>query len=83
MLPLRLVKTANEEATRISEGADVLLHGTKILNNLILPWRFSDRTICACSYFASVGAAEELRWIRMRFIGVVKTATKKHSGGLP
>jgi Transposase IS4 len=77
MLRLRLVKTAEEESTHIHEGADGLLHGTKILKFLILPWQFSDRMVCADSYFASVGAAEELRRMRMRFIGVVKTATKK------
>jgi Transposase IS4 len=78
MLRLRLVKTAEEEATHTMEGADGLLHGTKILKYLILPWQFSDRMVCADSYFASVGAAEEFRRMRMRFIGVVKTATKQY-----
>jgi Transposase IS4 len=60
IVQFRLVKRAEEEATQISEGADGLLHGTKILKYLIQPWQFSDRMIYADSYFASVGAAEEL-----------------------
>jgi hypothetical protein len=59
------VKTAEEEATHISEGADGLLYGTKILKYLVQPWQFFDRMIYADSYFASVGAAEELRRMRM------------------
>jgi Transposase IS4 len=33
--------------------------------------------VCADSYFASVGAVEELMQSKMRFIGVIKTATRK------
>jgi hypothetical protein len=33
--------------------------------------------VCADSYFSSVGAVEELRQMNLRFIWVVKTATKK------
>lgn len=78
MLRLKLVKTAVEEATtRTEEHDDNLLHGTEILMMLIEPWNYSDRIVCADSYFASVMAATELLKIKMRFIGVVKTATKK------
>jgi hypothetical protein len=48
----------------------------KILKYLILPWQFYDRI--ACAGFVSVGAVEVLRRMKMRFIGVVKTATKQY-----
>ena len=42
-----------------------------------MPWANTDRIVCADSYFAAVSAAEEL-WERgLRFIGVIKTATRK------
>jgi hypothetical protein len=55
-----------------------LLHGIKVMKELIEPWSFSERMVCADSYFASVAAAEELMKFRFRFIGVVKTATKRY-----
>jgi Transposase IS4 len=73
---LRLVKTGEEEAFHATESADGLLDGTKILKYLIMSWDFSDRMVCADSYVASVGASEELQQMRMRLLGVVKTATK-------
>ena len=36
-----------------------------------------DRIVCADSYFASLTAAEELWNHGLRFIGVIKTATRK------
>ena len=42
-----------------------------------MPWANTDRIICADSYFASVPAAEELWKHGIRFIGVIKTATRK------
>ena len=36
-----------------------------------------DRIVCAVSYFASVPSAEEIWKHRLRFIGVIKTATQK------
>jgi Transposase IS4 len=78
MIRLKLVKTAEEERTHTQEGNDGLLHGTIILKFLISPWTFSHRMICADSYFASVGAAKELLRCGLRFIGVVKTATKQY-----
>lgn len=86
MLQLKLVKTLveqqNEEDLSIEETdrareQDGVLHGTKVLKELIAPWAQSDRLICADSYFASVGAVEELARMRLRFIGVVKTATRR------
>ena len=78
MIRLKLVKTGTEEAANsIVEDENGHLHGTKVLLSLILPWANSDRIVCADSYFASVGAAETLKRIGLRFIGVVKTATKQ------
>ena len=82
MMRLKLVKTAEEEAThRDVDLADGMLHGTKILLFLVGPWLNSDRTTVGDSYFASVGAACTLDERGMGFIGVVKTATKKFPMG--
>jgi hypothetical protein len=76
LLRLKLVKTAEEEQQHTTEDDNGLLHGTVVLKQLLEPWFYSDRIVCADSYFASVGAAKELLKYRLRFIGVVKTATK-------
>jgi hypothetical protein len=56
-----IVKTATEaEALGATEDESGLLHGTKVLKELIEPWAFTNRMVCANSYFASVGTAEEL-----------------------
>jgi hypothetical protein len=60
------------------ENSDGLAHGTSILKYLMLPWANSGRGLCADSYFASVASAEEMMRLGIRFIGVVKTATKKY-----
>ena len=82
MLCLRLVTTAEESCIQDAVEDKVeetkLLHGTQVLKGLVLPWENSDRVVCADSYFASVGAAEELKRIGLRFIGVVKTATRRY-----
>jgi hypothetical protein len=78
MMRLKLVKTAEEEAThQQAEGTNGMLHGTKILLFLVGPWLNTDRTTVGDSYFASVGAACTLDERGMGFIGVVKTATKR------
>ena len=77
MLRLKLVKTAEEEGAHLEEAGEGLNHGTKVLKYLVTPWAHTDRIVCADSYFASVSTAEELQKIGLRFIGVVKTATKK------
>ena len=59
------------------ESEDGILHGARILIFLVDPWAYSGRTVVGDSYFASVGAAEELANINLGFIGVVKTATKR------
>ena len=45
------------------------------------PWGYSDQIIVAGSYFASVPAAIRLYGIGLRFIGVLKTATKEYPMG--
>jgi hypothetical protein len=79
MLRLKLVKGVDlpgveEEVFGANETS--LLHGTNVLKQVVAPWFGSNRIVCADSYFASVGAAEELFRNGLRFIGVVKTATR-------
>ncbi|KAI2511132.1 Transposase IS4 [Fragilaria crotonensis] len=80
MLRLKLVKGANLPGVEDKEFADnsnSMLHGTRVLKHLVSPWFGSHRIVCAAdSYFASVGAANELFRNGLRFIGVVKTATR-------
>ena len=82
MLQLALVKGGASvyENVLAGDGAndgEILNHGTLVLKKLLVPWFQSGRLICADSYFSSVGAVEELGQVGLRFIGVVKTATKK------
>jgi hypothetical protein len=60
MLRLKVVKgkTATEDDGDYNEQ---LLHGTKILKELVLPWWWTDRIVCADLYFSSVGTAMELQ----------------------
>jgi hypothetical protein len=76
---LKLVKSkpAREEGDEGSSSNNHLLLGTRILKELLAPWAWTNQIVCADSYFASVGAALELRQIGLGFIGVVKTATKR------
>jgi hypothetical protein len=56
-----------------------MLHVTVVLYRLVKPWySISNRIVCAYSYFASFEAAIHLRGRGLRFIGVVKTATRKY-----
>ena len=43
-----------------------------------MPWMHSDRVVCGDSYFASVPAARMTMRYGMRFIGVVKSATRQY-----
>ena len=75
---LILVKTATEQAANsIHEDEDGMLHGTKVLAELVSSWAHADRIVCGDSRFASVGAAEALKALGLCFVGVVKTATKR------
>ena len=77
MLRLKIVKTAEEENASAEADDDGNNHGTNVLKFLVEPWVRTDRCICADSYFASVNAVTVMRTMGLRFIGVVKTATKK------
>ena len=84
MIRLKLVKTTDEQ-TREQEEAAVqneednqgLLHGAVVMKELVLPWLHTDRIVCGDSYFASVPAALMISRYGMRFIGVVKSATRQ------
>ena len=77
MLRLKIVKTAEEENASAEADDDGNNHGTNVLKFLVEPWVRTDRCICADSYFALVNAVTVMRTMGLRFIGVVKTATKK------
>jgi Transposase IS4 len=57
---------------------DGYLHGCNVLYYLVKPWANTDAVVVADSYFASVSAAIRLKSIGLRFIGVIKTATKEY-----
>ena len=80
MLRLKLVKNteAEEDGSHENESNQGLIHGCIVLKELVEPWYYTARTVCADSYFASVSTATELLRLGLRFIGVVKTATKKY-----
>lgn len=78
MLRLRLVRTAEEDHAHLNETDSGLLHGTQVLKDLVSPWAQTSRIVCADSYFASVTSALELEKMGLRFIGVIKTATRQY-----
>ena len=77
MIQLKIVKTAEEENASAVTEDDGNNHGTNVLKFLVEPWVRTDCCECADSYFASINAVTVLRMMGLRFIGVVKTATKK------
>ena len=74
---LKIVKTAEEENASAVTDDDGNNHGTNVLKFLVEPWVRTDHCVCADSYFASTNAVTVMRMMGLRFIGVVKTATKK------
>ena len=62
MLQLNLVKNIQEEVKaelrQESGNGDDLIHGCKVLKELIEPWYHTHRVVCADSYFASVSTAK-------------------------
>ena len=76
MIRLKIVKTAEEENTSVVTEDDGNNHGTNVLKFLVEPWVRTDCCVCVDSYFASVNAVTVLRMMGLRFIGVVKMATK-------
>ena len=76
MMQLKLVKTSYGEDIHSPEEHNGLLHGTKVMLNLLQPWVNKQRhVVSADSYFASVQACDDLNKRGLRFIGVAKTAT--------
>jgi Transposase IS4 len=59
-----------------SEGS-TLNHGTQVLLGLLRPIANTDQVVVADSYYASVQSARELWKIKLRLIGVLKTATRQ------
>ena len=81
ILQLKLVKNIQEEVKAElgleSSNGDDLIHGCKVLKELTEPWYHTHRLVCVDSYFSSVSTAKELMRLGVRFIGVVKTASKQ------
>jgi hypothetical protein len=75
MLQLKLVVSKEDED--FEDVDEDMLHGTKVLSELVAAWAGSKRIVCADSYFASVQTAEHLLSMGLKFIGVIKTATRK------
>jgi len=73
----RRTSAEHQQATG-TEKEDGLPHGAEMLRRLVAPWEVTQRFVCADSSFASVAAANELLGMRLRFIGVAKTATRGH-----
>ena len=69
--------TTKIEDLHTVEGPDELIHGTSVLNYLVLPQAQNSRGVCAYSYFASVTTAHALMSLGLSFIGVVELATPK------
>jgi hypothetical protein len=78
MLRLEVVKGADEADQESHESEKAALHGAQVLYELVSPWRNSHRIVCADSYFVLVPAALLLWRHELRFIGVIKTATKQY-----
>jgi hypothetical protein len=79
MLNIRLVTTAAVEARWTAEIEDTEIgHGTAFLSRLVQTWACTGRILCAEFCFASVEAAEVMGGMGLKFIGVVKTATKRY-----
>ena len=76
-LRLKRVKEDDDySSTDTKDDSAVLLHGVKVLKELSSPWSGSCRLDCAYYYFSSVEAAEVMEQEGLKFIEIVKTATK-------
>ena len=85
MMQLKLEKSEADEDRYIAEiisdtahqrQSVYMLHGMKVLIDLVKPWRNTWRTVCSDYYFASIPAINNLDKIGLHFVGVVKTNTK-------
>ena len=80
MMRLKVVKQEEDYSdTESDEDSSTLGHGVKVLKELISPWTVSGRFVCTDSYFAYVQAAETMYREGLKFIGVIKNATRKYS----
>ena len=77
MLRLKIVNHIETKDQHIIDGPDKLPHGTSVLKYLVLPWALTNRGACADLYCASVTTAETWMGLGVRFIEVVKSATRK------
>ena len=79
MLRLKVVKQDIDYSDiGTDEKSTILVHGVKVLKELVEPWPGSRRLVCADSCFASVQAVEVMNKEGLTFIGVVKTTTKEY-----
>jgi len=76
MLRLSVVTSTEHRQETAAGDNDGQPHGTAVIKNLVAPWAGTTRVVCADSYFASVATAQQLLGMGLRFIGVVKTATR-------
>ena len=77
MIRLKLVKGPVDNKLLANEYPGGL-QCTRVMKQLVAPWRNIGRVVCEASYFASVPCEIEMRDMGLRFIGVVKTATKQY-----
>ena len=75
MIQLKLVKASSEEYLHSLEEHYGLLHDTKVMLN-ILQVNKQRHFVFVESYFSSVQACDDLKKGGLKFIGVVKTATR-------
>jgi len=76
MLRLSVVTSAENQRAVGTNADGGVPHGAAVMKRLVAPWAGTQRVVCADSNFASVTAATELLAMGLRFIGVVKTATR-------
>ena len=77
MIKLKLVNTSSEEDIHSPEEHDGLLHGTKVMLNILQPWVNKQRCVVSADrQFALVQSCDDPKKRGMRFICVVKTATR-------
>jgi Transposase IS4 len=79
MLRLQLVTTPEDRKERELESGGDFLHGTAVLSRLVSPLAGSGRIVTADPYFSSVKAALHLHDLGLKYVGVVKTATRRFS----
>ena len=74
---MNLAKTSSEEDLHSPEEHDGLLHGTKVMLNILQPWVNKQGSVASVgSYFSLVQACDELKKRDLGFIGVVTTETR-------